>query len=143
VLTWLNIGGATGGAIFGLLATRIGVKPLTLCVLLGASLMIAWFGRVSADLTSLKTLVAVAGLFTNSAVAGLYLSFAKVFPTHVRATGTGFAIGVGRGGAALAPIIAGYLFRAGYALPTVALLMATGSLMAAAAVLALRVRDAD
>jgi len=143
VLTWLNIGGATGGAIFGLIATRIGVKPLTFCVLLGASLMIAWFGRGSADLTSLKTLVAVAGLFTNSAVAGLYLSFAKVFPTHVRATGTGFAIGVGRGGAALAPIIAGYLFRAGYALPTVALLMASGSLMAAAAVIALKVRDAD
>ncbi len=143
VLTWLNVGGATGGAIFGLIATRIGVKPLTLCVLLGASLMTAWFGRGAADLTSLKTLVAVAGLFTNSAVAGLYLSFAKVFPTHVRATGTGFAIGVGRGGAALAPIIAGYLFRAGYALPTVALMMASGSLLAAAAVLALRVRDAD
>ena len=143
VLTWLNVGGATGGAIFGLIATRIGVKPLTLCVLLGASLMTAWFGRGAADLTSLKTLVAVAGLFTNSAVAGLYLSFAKVFPTHVRATGTGFAIGVGRGGAALAPIIAGYLFRAGYALPTVALLMASGSLMAAAAVLTLKVRDAD
>jgi len=66
-----------------------------------------------------------------------------VFPTHVRATGTGFAIGVGRGGAALAPIIAGYLFHAGYALSTVALVMATGSLIAAAAVLALRVRDAD
>jgi benzoate transport len=143
VLTWLNIGGVTGGAIFGLIATRFGVKPLLLCVLLGASVMVAWFGHGSADLTSLKTLVAVAGLFANSAIAGLYLSFAKVFPTHVRATGTGFAIGVGRGGAASAPIIAGYLFRAGYTLPTVALVMATGSLLAAAAVLALRVRDAD
>jgi len=36
-----DIGGATGGAIFGLLATRIAVKQLTLCVLLGASVMIA------------------------------------------------------------------------------------------------------
>jgi len=35
---------------------------------------------------------------------------AQAFPTHVRASGTGFAIGVGRGGSVLAPIIAGFLF---------------------------------
>src|SRR3546814_9225759 len=38
---------------------------------------------------SLSAIVAIAGLFTNSAVVGLYSLFAKVFPTHVRATGTG------------------------------------------------------
>src|SRR5256885_12952517 len=48
------------------------------------SLMIAWFGRGSADLVGLKTTLAVTGMFTNSAIAGLYLLFAKVFPTHVR-----------------------------------------------------------
>jgi len=47
--------------------------------------------------------VAVAGMFTNSGIGGYYLLFAKVFPTHVRATGTGFAVGVGRAGAVLAP----------------------------------------
>jgi benzoate transport len=143
VLTWLNVGGATGGALFGLIATRMGVKPLTLITLLGASLLIVCFGRAPADLASLRTTVAVAGFFTNSAIAGLYLLFAIVFPTRVRATGTGFAIGVGRGGAMLAPVIAGYLFRAGFALPNVALVMAMGSLLAAAALLMLRVREAD
>ncbi|TLY65402.1 MAG: MFS transporter [Gammaproteobacteria bacterium] len=143
VLTWANVGGAVGGAIFGLIATRLGLKALTLCVLLATSVMIVWFGHGSADLASLKTTLAITGLFTNSAIAGLYLLFAQVFPTHVRATGTGFAIGVGRGGAVLAPVAAGYLFHAGFALQTVALAMASGSLMAAAALLALRVRDAD
>ncbi len=38
--------------------------------------------------------------------------FARAFPTHVRAFGTGWAIGVGRGGAALAPWVAGLLFKA-------------------------------
>ena len=66
-----------------------------------------------------------------------------MFPTHVRATGTGFAIGVGRGGAVLAPVIAGYLFQAGFALKIVAVIMASGSLLAAAALLVLKVRDAD
>jgi len=143
MLTWVSVGGATGGAIFGLITTRIGLKPLTLFTLVAGALMIVWFGRGAADLASLKTTLAVTGLFTNAAIAGLYLLFAQVFPTHVRATGTGFAIGVGRGGAALAPVIAGYLFRAGFALQTVALIMASGSLLAAAALFALKVREAD
>jgi len=143
VLIWANVGGAVGGAIFGLIATRLGLKALTLCVLLATSVMIVWFGHGSADLATLKTTLAITGLFTNSAIAGLYLLFAQVFPTHVRASGTGFAIGVGRGGAVLAPVAAGYLFHAGFALQTVALAMASGSLLAAVALLALRVRDAD
>jgi benzoate transport len=143
VLTWANVGGATGGAIFGLLAMRFGVKPLTVLVLLGGAFMIVVFGRSSPNLDGLKTTLAVTGFFTNSAIAGLYLLIAKVFPTHVRATGTGFAIGVGRGGAALAPVLAGYLFHAGFALKTVAVFMAGGSLLAAVALMALKVRDAD
>jgi benzoate transport len=142
-LTWVSLGGAIGGALFGLIASRTGVKPLTVCVLLGGALMIVWFGHGAADLAHLKNVLAIAGLFTNAAIAGLYLLFAQVFPTHVRATGTGFAIGVGRGGAALAPVIAGYLFRAGFALEPVAMIMACGSLLAAAVLLALRVRDGD
>jgi len=140
VLTWANVGGATGGAIFGLIATRIGLKALTIVTLIVASALIVWFGRGTSDLTTLTATVAIVGLFTNSAVVGLYSLFAKVFPTHVRATGTGFAIGVGRGGAALAPVIAGYLFQAGFGLQTVALIMASGSLLAAVALLALKPR---
>jgi MFS family permease len=142
-LTWVSLGGAIGGALFGLIATRTGVKPLTVCALLGGALTIVWFGRGAADLASLKEMLAIAGFFTNAAIAGLYLLFAQVFPTHVRATGTGFAIGIGRGGAALAPVIAGYLFRAGFALETVAVIMACGSLLAAVVLLALKVRDVE
>ena len=69
--------------------------------------------------------------------------FAKLFPTHVRATGTGFAVGMGRGGAVLAPVIAGYLLQAGLGLQAVATMMAMGSLSSAAALLALKVRAAD
>ena len=55
--------------------------------------------------------------------------------------GTGFIIGVGRGGAALGPIVAGFLFARGAGLSTVAMLMALGSLLAAVALLALRYRE--
>ena len=143
VLTWVSLGGAIGGALFGLIATRIGVRPLTVCTLLAGALMIARFGRGATDLDALKSTLAITGLFTNASIAGFYLLFAQVFPTHVRATGTGFAIGVGRGGAVLAPIIAGYLLNAGLAVKSVALAMASGSLLAAVTLLVLRARDAD
>ena len=143
VLTWANVGGAAGVVIFGLIATRVSLKALTLVALLGSSAMVVWFGRGSHDLASLAATVAIAGVFTNSAIGGYYMLFAKVFPTHVRATGTGFAVGVGRGGAVLAPIAAGYLFQAGFGMQAVATMMAMGSLLSAAALLALKVRAAD
>ena len=61
----------------------------------------------------------------------MYAIFAQAFPTHVRATGTGFAIGVGRGGSVLAPIVAGFLFQANLACRSISMIMALGSLLAA------------
>lgn len=72
---------------------------------------------------------------------GLYALFAQSFPTAVRASGTGFVIGIGRGGAALSPIVAGYLFSSGAGLPVVALVMAAGSLVAILALFALRYEE--
>ena len=143
VLAWLNVGGATGGALFGFLSTRFGLRPLTIAVLFGAAGMIFWFGRGAEDLKSLTIVVACAGFFTNSAIAGMYGLFAKVFPTHARSTGTGFAIGVGRGGSMLAPVLAGYLFHAGFGLQTVALVMGSAALLGAFFLFLLNERAAD
>jgi benzoate transport len=138
ILVWTNVGGAIGGAIIGILTLRYGVKALTIASLILSTAAVAWFGRTPHDLTLLSTVCAFGGFFTNGAIVGLYALFAKAFPTHVRATGTGFAIGMGRGGSVLAPIIAGFLFQAGYTLPSVSLLMAFGSTMAAIVLLFLQ-----
>ena len=143
VLAWLNVGGATGGAIFGFLATRINLRPLTIAVLIGATLMVIWFGSGAEDLRGLTIVVACAGFFTNSAICGMYSLFAKVFPTHARSTGTGFAIGMGRGGAALSPVVAGYLFQAGFGLQFVAVMMGCGTLLAALMLFFLKEQPAD
>jgi benzoate transport len=134
VLVWANAGGATGGAVLGLLSLRFGLKHLTMGVLVISTIMVAVFGRGQANLAQLSLVCAVAGFFTNAGVVGLYGLMAQVFPTHARATGTGFTIGFGRAGAWLAPIIAGYLFHAGYGLEFVAVSMAAGSLVAALAI---------
>ena len=141
VLVWTNVGGATGGAVFGLLTLRFGLKPLTITLLALSTVMVALFGRSPADLDRLSLICAMAGFCTNAGIVGLYAIIAQVFPTQVRAFGTGFTVGVGRGGSVLAPIIAGFLFSAGYSLPFVALTMASGSLLAAGVLLWLKLGD--
>ena len=131
VLVWTNVGGALGGTVLGLLTLRFGVKGLTIVVMVLSTVAVALFGRTPPDLQQLSMICAAAGFFTNAAIVGMYAIFAQAYPTHVRASGTGFAVGVGRGGSVLAPIIAGFLFTAGWSLATVALTMSFGSLVAA------------
>lgn len=140
VLVWGNVGGALGGTVLGLLTLRFGLKGLTISALVLSTVAVVLFGRTPHDLGRLSLIVAACGFFTNAGIVGLYAIFAHAFPTHVRAFGTGFAIGFGRGGAVLAPILAGFLFQFGVELPTVALIMAMGSLIAAVVLSLLKLR---
>jgi benzoate transport len=133
VLVWLNVGGATGGAVLGLLSLRYSLKALTMGVLAMSTVMLAVFGHGQPDLAHVTLVCAIAGFFTNAGIVGLYGMLAQVFPTNLRASGTGFAVGSGRAGSVLAPIIAGFLFRDGYTLQFVALAMGIGSLAGAVA----------
>jgi benzoate transport len=141
VLVWVNVGGAIGGTVFGFLTLRYGVKLLTLVVLVLSTVAVTIFGRTPADLQQLSMICAACGFCTNAAIVGLYAIIAQAFPTQARASGTGFAVGIGRGGSVLAPIIAGFLFTAGYSLPTVSLIMALGSLIAAGVLIWLKLEE--
>ena len=138
VLTWYMAGGATGGALFGLATLRWGLKPLTIAVLVLSTVMVIIFGQTPADLGKLGMICFAAGFCTNAGIVGLYAIFAHAYPTHVRATGTGFAIGVGRGGSVLAPAVAGFLFQGGLTVPVISVIMALGSLFAAGVLLFLK-----
>lgn len=131
VLVWANTGGALGGAIFGLVAMKVGLKRTTISTLVLAAIGVTIFGQTSAEIDRLSMLAALAGFFTNAGVTGLYAIVAMAFTADMRATGTGFVIGIGRGGAVLSPIIAGFLFEMGSSLAAVAMVMATGSIIAA------------
>jgi benzoate transport len=138
VLVWTNVGGAVGGAVLGLLTQRCSVKTLTIGVLLASTVCVAAFGQTPADLLRLSIICGLCGFSINAGIVGLYAIIAQVFPTHIRASGTGFTIGVGRGGSVFAPIIAGFLFAAGYGLATVSFLLGLGSFFAAGVLLFLR-----
>jgi benzoate transport len=137
VLNWATFGGACGALVIGLMTLRFDTRYLVGAFMILATVAVTLFGQSANDLSQLSMLACLSGLFTNGAICGVYALMAHYFPTNVRAGGTGFVIGMGRGGAALGPILAGVLFAVGLALPGVSLVMSLGSLVAAVALFAL------
>jgi benzoate transport len=131
VLVWASTGGALGALTLGLLTLKARVTALTIAAMLASTVAVIVFGQGWETLPHISIAAAVAGFFTNAPIVGLYAIVAQSFPTQLRATATGFIIGLGRGGAALAPVIAGFLFQAGWSLPTVSIIMGTAATMAA------------
>jgi len=140
VLVWANLGMLTGSILFGLLSSRFATRNLMFVALVMSSIMIYVFGKGYSDLDQLSAVAYIAGFFINGGVVGLYALFADHYPDNLRASGTGFSIGLGRGGAAAGPIIAGILFTAGYRLSLVATFMAFGSVVAAIVLVFLKAR---
>jgi MFS family permease len=137
VLSWINVGGATGGALLGLL--KYNLKALTIGAMVLSTVTVMVYGTYGSSLTQITLICVVCGFFINAAINGMYAIFAHAYPTQVRAAGTGFAIGVGRGGSILAPIAAGYMFEGGMGVPAVAVILACGSIIAAFALSFLRI----
>ncbi len=131
VLVWASIGGSLGALTLGLLTLKARVTALTIGAMLASTAAVIAFGQGWETLQQISIAAAVAGFFTNAPIVGLYAIVAQSFPTQLRATATGFIIGVGRGGAALAPVIAGFLFQAGWSLPTVSVILGLGATVAA------------
>jgi benzoate transport len=142
VLVWASIGGASGSLLLGLLTRRLPLFRLTIGAMLASCGLVVLFGAQQPDLARLSLVAGIAGFATNAAVVGLYALIAECFPTALRGTATGLIIGIGRGGSALAPALAGWLFAAGLGLQQVAVLMALGSALAALTLLALGRRRA-
>jgi MFS family permease len=144
-LTYANIGGAIGGALFGLFLKKFDIKGPTIGAALLGVVAVAWFGLGHGSLGEWRLAAFLTMFFLNAAIVGYYAAFARGFPAYARATGTGFVLGVGRAGAAGAPLIAGFLFTAlgNEHLLAVSLIMCVGAVLGAVLVWIVPLRDAD
>ena len=129
-LAFANLGGAIGGGTFGWLMHRYGTRRATLAALALSFVMVTSFGLGQPSLMAWTVAIALIACVTNAAIVGFYAVFASLYPPELKATGTGFALAVGRAGAALAPIASGALFAHHLPLGWVAGIMASGSLIA-------------
>ena len=134
----LALGGAIGSVLYGLLAARFAKERLLLVFLLLTAATVVVFVFSAATIAIAFALGGLVGLLVNGCVAGLYTVTPDLYPAEVRATGVGVALGIGRGGAILAPIIAGILLDAGWTTVQLYLAVAAVLLLAAIAVFFIR-----
>jgi benzoate transport len=128
----LNLGGVVGALALGLLAARVGSFRMVSATMAAGALATVAFALWAHGRDLSMALALVVGYFIFGAMVGLYAIAPAVYPTELRNTGAGLAIGVGRGGAILSPFLAGVLLEAGWK-PSSAYLAFSAPLLVAAA----------
>jgi SHS family sialic acid transporter-like MFS transporter len=131
VSQWQSIGQVAGGFMGGVLAGWLGNKRswCILCVATWLSVM-ALFGLTTQFDVRVGVMAMVAGLFVTAYFGWLPKYLPELFPTHIRATGQGFAYNIGRvltgfgvlGAGMLAQFFGGDYRRAAMTMATVYLL---------------------
>jgi benzoate transport len=110
----LNLGGIAGCGLYAFAAARADTHRLLLGALIGSALLIVVFGLAMTRLDIALWTALLLGIIANAAMAGLYAVGPPLYPTAVRTTGMGWAIGIGRFGAILAPLASGALLDHGW-----------------------------
>lgn len=108
-----NLGGVIGIYLLGVLSTRWKLTNLVFILLFMSALGMVAFALAPKQLNILYIIIFGIGLLQQGGFTGLYSAAAKAYPTEIRSTGIGWAIGLGRSGAVAGPAIAGYLIAAG------------------------------
>jgi len=111
--TTLQIGGAIGTLILGWLILRVGyIRVLTASFAVGVVAVAAIGQRMSVEM--LFAVVFIAGFTIVGGQAGLNALAASFYPTDLRSTGVGYALGIGRIGGIVAQPAAGALVDHGW-----------------------------
>jgi len=135
----LNLGGIVGGSLFGYLTTRLPLKRLACTYLALTAACMVLFGLFATSLTPALLVALAIGVFLFGSMVGLYAVTPLLYPAAIRTTGMGWAIGIGRIGAILAPVIAGLLVDSGWATAHLYYAFAVPLVVAMLSVRALRV----
>ncbi|MFC3455598.1 MFS transporter [Amycolatopsis speibonae] len=138
LLLTLNLGGVVGLLVAGRVADKAGVRPAVIFWFLGAAVFLALLS-VKLPAVGLYAAVFLTGGFVFSAQVLVYAYIGKTYPDAMRATGIGWAAGVGRIGAICGPILGGALLSAGIAYPWGFYAFAGVGALGAAAVTGVRV----
>jgi benzoate transport len=137
----MNVGGTVGCILYGFYAPQLGVRRLAVFFMLGLSLMTIVFGLLPADTVVLLLASLALGFFLHTSITVLYVVVPTVFPAAVRATGTGFSMSMGRVGAVMGPLLAGWLITVGFGRPVYYAALALPMLFAIACLYSLRALD--
>lgn len=109
--TTLQVGAVIGTVVLGWLIGRFGFVPVLTTCFLVACVNIALIGQPGLSLALLFIVVFIAGWCITGAQPGVNALAGVYYPTHLRSTGIGWGLGIGRIGAIVGPVMAGELIR--------------------------------
>ncbi|MBF9152306.1 MFS transporter [Novosphingobium jiangmenense] len=112
-----NLGAFVGTMAMSVLALRVPLGKLVPTMLTGAGVAMVLFGSIAMPVWLTLVVAFLIGVLLQGGYNGVWPIAAGAYPGEVRATGVGWAIGVGRGGAVIGPMLGGYLMAANAPLP--------------------------
>ncbi|HZU63965.1 MAG TPA: MFS transporter [Novosphingobium sp.] len=114
-----NIGAFIGTSSVGLVAMRLELRKVILGYMVLAALALVAFGSLHMPLALTLLTAFLIGLFVQGGFNGCYPLATGFYPAEVRSAGLGWAMGMGRIGAVIGPMLGGYLLTAKVALPVI------------------------
>ena len=109
-----NIGSVIASAASGWAVHRGGAFRVLIPGFLLGGLSLAWFGQATSSIAMLSIASFLAGFFVGGTGTGLIAVAAGMYPTSIRSTGIGWAMGMGRVGQVFGPVLIGVLVGLGY-----------------------------
>jgi len=138
----LNIGAFFGMITLGYLADRMGLRRIIIIWLLAATVLMSLFGYFYSPALIMLNILLI-GFTVQGGFIGLFAAGARIYPTLIRNTGVGLAIGIARTGAIAGPYLAGLLVLYGFSMSGVFLVFALPVALTAVAVYLLPGRQLD
>jgi AAHS family 4-hydroxybenzoate transporter-like MFS transporter len=109
-----NIGSVIASATSGWAVHRVGAFRVLIPGFILGGLSLAWFGQATSSIATLSIASFLAGFFVGGTGTGLIAVAAGMYPTSIRSTGIGWAMGMGRVGQVFGPVLIGVLVGMGY-----------------------------
>jgi MFS transporter, AAHS family, 4-hydroxybenzoate transporter len=126
-----NLGSVIATLFAGWLIARAGAAVMLPLVMIGSALAMALVGYAAPSVATVILLQGLFGVFMGGGSSGLIALAAIYYPTAIRSTGVGWAMGMGRIGSFTGPLVVGSLVAAGLSTAGIFVAIAVPALLAA------------
>jgi benzoate transport len=132
-LTIFTLGGLFGNILVAILATRFRITyVISVMFALCGVLLLVYSTWKPTDVATLYTLLFLINSCLTGPLTGMYAVSTNSYPAELRASGLGWCLSVGRTGAIMSPIAAGFLIGAGWNMYSLFLLFGVPTILVAA-----------
>jgi len=136
-------GGVVAGLTLGLVIDRAGFLKVLVPVYLGAGIAIAALGFTGTSLGLIMLASFLSGAFVIGGQNSVNVLAAVFYPTYIRATGIGWALGIGRFGSIVGPIVGGALLQAQWGRSSLFMVAAVPAFVASIAAMVLSLTQGE